>query len=328
MFNTAAFKSRHIFWIAKALITFALLVFLFISLDISIFSILVGLKSPLYFFGALLIAVILVPWVMASRWCFFLRIVEVKESTLSLWALYWKSMLFGLSIPGSQGVDFFRILFIEKRHPACRGVVGSTVLVERLIGLWILCLLALLALPFAYSGSQFLFVALTVVGFVMALGVVTLAFFKFGAVRQAPQNRVQNKWLAAGLGYLSKFFQAARSFPYSAKLFPAVLWIILFQISLISTVHLLFIAFGQPLPFLQNMLLYPLTALVALIPITITGLGLREGAFIYFYSLVGVPPEIALGVSLTIYFLLIVLPALFGGMLLVFDRVARPSVRT
>jgi glycosyltransferase 2 family protein len=70
----------------------------------------------------------------------------------------------------------------------------------------------------------------------------------------------------------------------------------------------------------QNLLLYPLIGLLTVVPVTVSGFGVREGAFVFFYSLVGVPSEVAVGVSLLNYLLVIGVPALLGGLLLLFDR--------
>ncbi|SDA27911.1 hypothetical protein SAMN05216315_13531 [Nitrosospira sp. Nsp18] len=57
-----------------------------------------------------------------------------------------------------------------------------------------------------------------------------------------------------------------------------------------------------------------------LVPVTVSGFGVREVACVFFYSLVGVPSEVAVGVSLLNYLLVIGARALLGGLLLLFDR--------
>jgi uncharacterized protein (TIRG00374 family) len=99
-----------------------------------------------------------------------------------------------------------------------------------------------------------------------------------------------------------------------------VLWIAAFQLSVVTVVHLLFLAFEQPVPFVQNLLMYPLIGLLTVVPVTVSGFGVREGGFVFFYSLVGVSAEVAVGVSLLTYLLVIGMPALLGGLLLLFDR--------
>ncbi len=55
--------------------------------------------------------------------------------------------------------------------------------------------------------------------------------------------------------------------------------------------QILFSALGQKVELIDIALISSLALLIGLIPITINGLGLREGILIYLYSLVGVGPE-------------------------------------
>jgi len=56
-------------------------------------------------------------------------------------------------------------------------------------------------------------------------------------------------------------------------------------------------ALGYELPFLVNLFIAPLSVLVLTLPITVGGLGVREGAYILFYGAFGVPVETALLIS-------------------------------
>ena len=66
-----------------------------------------------------------------------------------------------------------------------------------------------------------------------------------------------------------------------------------------------------PLPFYFVSL--PLVILITLIPISFNGIGVREGAFIYFFGLKGVGAEPALGLGL-LFFSVQVALSLIGGM--------------
>lgn len=66
--------------------------------------------------------------------------------------------------------------------------------------------------------------------------------------------------------------------------------------------------------------------MLTVVPLTVSGFGVREGAFVFFYSLVGVPAEVAVGVSLLTYLLVIGVPSLLGGLLLLFNRDGQTSI--
>ena len=73
-------------------------------------------------------------------------------------------------------------------------------------------------------------------------------------------------------------------------------------------------ALGGGVPLWSIFLFNPLIAFVLLIPISVGGLGLSQGAFVFFYGLVGIPAEVILPVALVMQFI-IYLTSLPGGFL-------------
>ena len=61
--------------------------------------------------------------------------------------------------------------------------------------------------------------------------------------------------------------------------------------------QLLFQAMGWPVPFAVNLFISPVFFLIFALPVSFSGLGVREAGFVFLYGLFGVPPEIALGAS-------------------------------
>ncbi len=304
----------------KLALTLALLLALFHLSNISLVGIFDRLRNFRYVVVAALLPLTLIPWVAASRWGYLLGLSGIKERMTVLWGLNWKAAFLGFFLPGSQGLDFFRILFIERRHPGSRGVAGSTVVIERMIGFMLLGLFALLALSFVYEEERFRPVLVLVLAIDGGLFLLLSAVFLVRWKAPAPGGSRIARTVGLALQYLHRLHQAVQRFPYRLGLLPTVLWIAVFQLSLVTVVHLLFLAFDQPVPFVQNLLLYPLIGMLTVVPLTVSGFGVREGAFVFFYSLVGIPAEVAVGVSLLTYLLVIGIPSLLGGLLLLFDR--------
>lgn len=314
-------------WWLKLFVTALFLFVLFHLLDLSVASIFARINDFRIILIAGLLAVIVIPWIFVNRWSYILRLSGIEERSLVLWGVTWRAMFLGLFLPGSQGADLFRILFIERRHPGCRGVAGSTVVIERMIGFVLLALFALLALPFVYDGAQFRPVLVLVLAVNGGLWVFVLAIFLVRWRVPGAEGTGIVRLVGRAVRYLHRLHEAVKCFPYRRGLLPTVLWIAAFQIALVTVVHLLFLAFEQPVPFVQNLLLFPLVAILTVVPVTVGGFGVREGAFVFFYSLVGVPAEVAVGVSLAFYFLVIGIPALLGGVLLFLDRGSPPAER-
>ncbi|MNI75130.1 hypothetical protein D3C73_1312570 [compost metagenome] len=85
--------------------------------------------------------------------------------------------------------------------------------------------------------------------------------------------------------------------------------------------YLVFRAYGYDIPFIQHFALYPVIAILTMVPITVGGLGVREGFFVYFYGLLDVPANIAVGASLANYTLMALIPATCGGFIYLWDTI-------
>jgi uncharacterized protein (TIRG00374 family) len=79
----------------------------------------------------------------------------------------------------------------------------------------------------------------------------------------------------------------------------ALLLSVFVQFSVIIAVYILSIGLGLQIPFLAFLIYLPLITLFSMLPISISGLGVREGAFVVFFGLIGVQPEAATAVSLS-----------------------------
>jgi uncharacterized membrane protein YbhN (UPF0104 family) len=71
-------------------------------------------------------------------------------------------------------------------------------------------------------------------------------------------------------------------------------------------------------PLAYFFLYVPLITVLAMLPVSVAGLGVREGGVVFFFGKVGVDPATALGMSL-IWFSLTVLVSAIGGLALLLD---------
>ena len=62
--------------------------------------------------------------------------------------------------------------------------------------------------------------------------------------------------------------------------------------------NIAFAAVGFELPFVVNLFVIPIINIIALLPISFGGVGVRETSFIFLYGLFGVSPEGALFISI------------------------------
>lgn len=261
------------------------------------------------------------PVLSVNRWRLFLAHSGIHERFATLWRINLVSMFQGLVLPSTQGMDVFRVYHISRRHPGYAGGSAGAVLVERMAGLLIWCGIALSGLPFVLrrvgDGGRLPVVA--------SVGCFSLAAFAGTAVVVSRRvhalyagRRPRLRMLARVVAFLDETHATLVAFPYRESLVSSVGLIFMCQLCSIACVWLLFRACGVTLPFWAHMSLYPIIAIVAMMPVTIGGLGVREGAFAYFYSLAGVSAETSVCVSILNYAVLLLLPAAIGGVLWVF----------
>ena len=124
-----------------------------------------------------------------------------------------------------------------------------------------------------------------------------------------------NDYLKKIFNYAAKVHKAVAYFPYRKILLSSIILILAIQLATITSVYLVFKAYGIHLPLYVHISIYPVIAILSMIPITISGLGIREGFFIYFYVQLGVPAETAVIVSLVNYVIIVLTPAFLGSLI-------------
>jgi len=305
----------------KLLITVILLVVIFRQFNVNLSGIFNRVEHPVYIILTFLFPCFLIPYISTNRWKLFLLQIGVREKLLNLAKINFKSMFIGITLPSSQGCDVFRVLFIEKAHPEYRGKVGSTVLVERIFGFVLLALWAFLFsmfLPESANKSAIVLIAsICFFAIVLCVFLITRAFFnKWLLVIKA---KIKIKMLDSVISYIIVFQKTLSVFPYKKVFFSSVVWIIAYQLSIVFVVYFIFKAYGINIPFVQHLALYPIISILSLIPVSISGLGIREGFFVYFYSSFGVPADIAVSVSLMNFCIMSLTPAFVGAVLYIID---------
>ncbi len=278
------------------------------------------IRSPAWLLAAGVIPFTLIPAVSVNRWKLFLAQMGIHERFWTLWKINLIANFQGLVLPSAQGFDILRMYHLAKRHPGCSAQATGSVLVERLFGMWIFCAMALAGLVFAMPWledpspviwSVGMFSAAVAVGSVLLLNRRLYSLY----AHKIPDTP---KW-----GRLARFLRDTHeslvAFPFRKVFFSSLVYISLFQFSTILVGWLLFRACGTPVPLGIHMAFYPIISTIALLPVTIGGFGLREGGFAYFYPLVGIPPEIAIAVSVLNYVVLSLLPVPLGALLWLLD---------
>lgn len=243
-----------------------------------------------------------------NRWKLLLSSIGVKESFWTLVKINLSSTFVGLALPSSQGYDAIRIYKIEKLHPENKGV-GCTVVIERIIGLVCLCSIGIVASLFIDVLEVKMFI------YVFSFIVASAIFILFNERCYSYLNKIISSFnrFKRIFTYLAKLHEATYSFPLRKNIVGTVLLILLFQFNNILVVYLLFKATGTDIPLVYHLVAMPVISIISLVPITISGIGVRDGAFVFMYAFVGISHDVIVGVSIVNYIIISLLPAFIGS---------------
>lgn len=306
--------------IIKLLISVGILYFIYKKLDIDFSVIFSGVQYPMYIGAAILIFLTILPYISANRTNLFLKQLGIEEKWYALVKINWISMFQGIILPSSQGFDLLRIYNLEKRHPECRGKAGSVVFIERVIGLVCICFVSLIATLFLdLPEKNKILIIIVLITSAVVLGICIILSKRVQA--WISSKSFSNKWINIIYGYCQKIWTTLTYFPYRNVLISSIIYIAVFQLLTILSVFMIFRAYGVVMPFYIHMSLYPIISIISMVPITISGFGVREGMFVYYYSFFGVAPEIAVSVSLVNYLVSAIVPSLIGALLYGIDTI-------
>jgi hypothetical protein len=210
---------------------------------------------------------------------------------------YLVGTFFSNFLPSSVGGDIVRI-WDGSRYSKSLLKSSAIVVVERSTGIIVLFLFALAASLLRLEMAR----DIPVIWVSLIIGLLGLAFtaffltplFKVVTARLPDRGfilRLKQKVLA--------FRETIIRYREQKNLFlKATSWAFILQVNVVFYFFIIGKAFGLAIPFLDYFIFVPIVLLVQLIPVTINGLGVREGSYIEIFSYYSIPSPIAFSFSL------------------------------
>jgi uncharacterized membrane protein YbhN (UPF0104 family) len=291
----------------KIIISAGLIIYiLFFQVDLDeVWAVIVSANfGPLLLGAALMIGGVAL---RAVRWQVLLQGLKIHVPLPRLVYFYFMGSFFNLFLPTGMGGDAVKMAKLAQETGQVPESIGIT-LVERATGLWVLFILALLALPFSSD--------LLPAGWMPLITTITLAGVIGGfVVMWTPLV----PWLGSkvrlpGQASLERFYRSVSQLGWRA-LGQASLISLVFDLLLIWLVQLIAVSLGVNLPWIVFFLFTPLISFSLTLPISIGGLGVREQTYILLFQTMNVSAEAATAMSLLFYILSSVLIGLIGGVL-------------
>ncbi|MBN2018492.1 MAG: flippase-like domain-containing protein [Candidatus Cloacimonetes bacterium] len=318
-------KLRKSFPVIQLIISVVLLFFIVYKYHISFFKRFAQIPHPQWIFVSLFISLVLIPILAAIRWKIMLNFSGIREGIFQILKINFISIFWGIMLPSSDGFAAIRLYLIEKRHKATPGKAGSTVVVEKFLGFMLLCLIGI-GFSFTVHLEKIVICRLLLIVMVLLIAGLFLLLankFTYNTLTQKLKNAKRSEKVFSFIVSLHKSFTVL---PFGKIIICTLPIMLLFQLITIVNVKILFSAYGLDIPILTHLALVPIIQIISLIPVTISGFGVREGAFVYFYQTIGVSPSIAMSVSIMNFLILTGVPALIGGIWSIISQISKKDV--
>ena len=271
-----------------------------------------------FVFMICLFLMLVIHMIAAYRWHIFAKTDNPQVPVSKLFSFYLVGLFFNNFLPTAVGGDVVRSFDLYKYSGRGKAAVVS-VLIERFAGMTAQVFVALIAVLIGYSYFKEPLIFWLVCGFSLSYLLFLVVFLNqrmmtwfIGFLSRLGLTKVQH--LLSETYELFMRYQSSRL----AMIQAMVLSLSIVMVS-VFTFYLLSISLHLSVPFGYFVLFLPIITIVSMIPITLGGLGVREGIGVFLFSTIGVPPSDAFGLSLA-WSLLLILISLLGGMIFAFRR--------
>lgn len=242
----------------------------------------------------------------AYRWKLLARLMDFRNTFGEFVNYYFIGMFFNLFLPTAIGGDVGKCYYLVKENKKPLEAIVS-ILADRGTGLVVLILISGFSL-FLLDGFDIprqVIWAILLANVILILGLLIPFFF------DSHLSRV-HRTVALSMAYWKE----------PLPLFKSIMISGVFHALIISVHILIGLSLGLYIPWKFYFLLIPLVVAVSMLPISLSGLGVREGAYVYFLSLIDIPEASALTFAFG-WFLIVLISGLIGGIVLLVNQVKR-----
>jgi len=249
---------------------------------------------------------ILLILVSVLKWRSFLERLGISASVSRLFRLYLLGYFVNLLMPSSLGGDLVRSVYVGKNVDKVRAV--SATLLERYTGFLAMVVMASFAIWWApqitpaMRWATFALIIIAVVSIVLLLSGKLEVLSRFLRIPERIHAKIVR--LQDGMSWGLK--------DRDLLVRTGVLSILFHLLTVVNTAVVGYAVGWESIPWGDLLVVVPLILLVGAIPISPQGLGIQEGAFLFFLHSVGATSEQAVAVALTLRAKSYVLAAIGG----------------
>jgi uncharacterized protein (TIRG00374 family) len=231
----------------------------------------------------------------ALRWWLLLQIQEIHLPFQVVTALTFIGQFFNSFLLGSVGGDIIKAVYLHKYVPKQRTRATLSIIVDRILGLFILISASLIAIPWQFQYllrngevNSVIFWLLVIFGICGVLGtaIVFTPFHRAPPGIRALWNRIPHRHIIELL--ISGLRQHGSALNLTLASFIAG---VTMTAVLIAASYCIGIGIGLTITYLQTLVILTVVICVISLPISIGGHGVREGIFVAMFAAFGVSSE-------------------------------------
>lgn len=309
----------------KLLISSFILYLIFSKIEISEF--ILNIKKIGFAAISVLLLLALLKFVVETmRWRFVLKAIGFKFKFNYLLSLYLIGGFFSNFLPSTIGGDLARTAFIKGQNLKVSSA-ANTILFERFTGLYSVFMMCLLAVAVGWSRmSEYLRVFILLYS-TIGIVVMSLIYIFFNKITDL-FSILENKYSFKSLKKIGSILKTLDFSNYKKKtIISTMLFSIMMQLVVISVTVLVGISMGlKQVEISTYFIIMPPVWIITMLPISINGLGIREGVFALFLSNLGVSVEQSTALSL-LSFLPFVSLSLVGGVVFMFGSFSMDEIK-
>jgi hypothetical protein len=237
-----------------------------------------SMKTGFFLLSTLIYVVI--AWLVAIRWNILLG---SRYTVGKLFSLHMIGNFFNTILPGNLGGDAVKGYYLY-RDTNEAGVSFGSVFLDRYLGLFARLFLGLVSGMAAFAELRTIGMHWTIPALFSLFIAGSLLVFRF---------RIGKRF-----GAIADFYDYIHSLlKQKPVLLKAFLLSLIIQVLLIVMIAAVALGIGEQLSFTELFVFVPIIMTAMIIPLSISGFGVREGAFVVLFGLTGIPPSISVSIS-------------------------------
>ncbi len=304
---------KHLLRIALSCL---LLVYFFLNVD---WTVLISAlyKINIYFYLVSTIVALSGSYFMARKYHLLIKGTPLSISVVRLMVIHFISRFYALFLPTALGPEFVRWYKVTKDKSGKTFFLAATSY-ERMLFLLVLFIFGMLPLIFYEQHEQIIALRESIWPFALGIGsilILGLIYILNARFQIFIKNLLKNIFRVKQTGRIHQFLDNLTIGDNSINLLISLLVLTLcWQVFFIFRIFFLFKSMGLGLGLVESAWMGSLVLLLQILPVSFAGLGVREGAYAYLFSIYGLPAEKGLLIGM-LFFTQMLVFATIGALL-------------